>query len=165
MKVILLTVLMALSFSASVKADIIDRHVFVGVKRKLKLRKIGGSGAAYAFYANLRITNHGGNPVGRPHIIFPNVYEANPQDPNSRFNVMIGYRTRGLPVATGSIRSFRLPRVETESFDFSGMKKDLFGMVFKIMNQNRANKTGEVRVEVYSSTLYTIKCRVHMINK
>ena len=146
-------------------ADTLKSHVFVGIKRPYTLRKLGMAGASMAAYTKVRIQGERGTTIGSPTFIFTNAFEANPSDSQARFNILIGYKTTGLPMAVGSVKSYRMKKVESLSFDFSGQKKELFQKVFRLMHEHKDLLTGEVRVMAKSSTLYTIAATVHLIKK
>ena len=84
---------------------------------------------------------------------------------SSKFDILIGYKTTGLPLAVNVVKTYRFAAAEAISFEFNGMKKELFQKVFKLMTEHKDLLTGEVRVEAQSSSLYTIKAKVHLIKK
>ncbi len=163
MKLLLASITLLLSITSF--ADSLEKHIFNGIERPYTLRKLGMGGASMAAYTKARIQGERGTTYGDPIFIFKNAFQADPKIKSSKFDILIGYKTTGLPLAVNVVKTYRIPAAEAISFEFSGMKKELFQKVFKLMMDHKDLLTGEVRVEAKSSSLYTIKAKVHLIKK
>lgn len=143
-----------------------QKYDLVGKKRNFSLFSLGAHMVGRLAHINGRITRSGGDPATKPAIIFNNVYR--PIAPKT-YNVTIGYPTKGLPVATGSIRTFRVKRKLALIESYSGSKRQLFEKVFAFVNkeENKNRFSGEVRfiVDPYRTNLYDIECDIQYILK
>ena len=161
----LLLASMTLLLSMTTFADTLEKHIFNGIERPYTLRELGMGGASMAAYTKVRIQGERGTTYGDPTFIFKNAFQSDPKIKSSKFDIIIGFKTKGLPLAVNIVKTYRIPAVEAITFEFSGMKKELFQKVFKLMTEHKELLTGEVRVEAIRSSFYTIKAKVHLIKK
>ncbi len=160
--------IIAIAMVTSVFASTIEtrRYDLVGYKRNLTLYKLGANMTGMAVYISGRIERSGGKRENEPVIVFKNIFQP---DENGRYKVLIGFPTSGLPVATGSIKTFKMKPQKAIEYDYSGSKKGLFKEVFAFFNNypttNERKLTGEVHITVdpYNTSLYDITCKVEYI--
>ncbi len=160
-------VIIALLLACQVLAGEVQTRSYklVGYKRNLTLYTLGANMTGMAVYIAGRIEAQGGKRENYPVVIFEDIFKKEEE----RYKMTIGYPTRGLSFATGSIKTFRIKSKDALEFDYSGPKKQLFKEVFTFINNyptsNEKQLTGEVRITIdpYNTTLYDITCKVEYI--